>query len=171
MVKCPTYFAELPGAPEQVDLISSDYEFVVLRLQLSAVGTTPLTAVGVEFHSPYLDSANVSHLQLYPGHSVEVTVLDLEEDTEYTVTLAVFNYGGKGMPSQHITFTTSKNDATHGRTIRQIIGSWLIRHPVCMTGYLITVDWISYNCAVMKNTFVSWTSKSILRGQLLMQHS
>lgn len=98
----------LPGAPVQVEFISSDYDSVLLRIALSSEGTAPLTQLEVQFHSPEIHLLNITKPNLFPGHTVEVTLSGLEDGTAYVISFAAYNYGGKGMPSQQIKVTTGE---------------------------------------------------------------
>ena len=42
------------------------------------------------------------------GDAVQVTLLDLEDNTVYSVSLAVYNYGGKGVSSRQIEVSTGE---------------------------------------------------------------
>ena len=93
-----------------VQTISSDYESVVLRLELSSTGTAPLTHVEVEFHSPNPAFLNLTHPNLYPGATVDLTLSNLDDATTYNVTLAVYNNGGKGQATPRIQVTTGESN-------------------------------------------------------------
>lgn len=94
----------------QVSLASSTSDSVVVNLVLSGVGTAPLTFVEVEFHRPAEEGrrVNTSLAHVTAGDTVNVTLTDLQDNTVYSVSFAVYNYGGKGVSSQHLNFTTGK---------------------------------------------------------------
>ncbi len=91
--------------------MSSTYDRVELEVILSSEGTLPLTHVEAEFHGPPEHEGrrvNTTLLQVDAGDSVQVTLSDLQEDTIYNVSFAVYNYGGKGPSSKSIKFTTGE---------------------------------------------------------------
>ena len=99
----------LPGAPEQVVFISSEYDSVSLEVVLPSVGTAPLTSMELEFSSPdHSGAVNVTVPGMELGARVEITLSDLQDGTKYILSLAVYNYGGMGIPSQPITVSTGK---------------------------------------------------------------
>ncbi len=46
---------------------------------------------------------------LQPGNDVDVVIGNLEENTEYRMAVAVYNYGGRGATSQFITSRTCES--------------------------------------------------------------
>lgn len=92
-----------------MEFVSSDYDSVLLRVLLPSVGTAPLTRVEVEFLQPDSNTVNVTVPGVDLGVSVEVTLLDLQDGTEYTVSVAVYNLGGKGTSSQQLKVATGES--------------------------------------------------------------
>lgn len=103
--------AVLPGPPERVEFVSSDYNSVLLRVVLPTVGTAPLTQLEVEFFQSDNVAVNLTVPGMDVGASVALTVPDLQDGTEYNISVAVYNYGGKGMPSQLIKVVTSESNS------------------------------------------------------------
>lgn len=88
--------------------VSSDYDSVLLRVVLPTVGTVPFIAVEVEFYSPdHSGAVNVTVSGIMS--TVNVTLLNLQDGTEYIISLAVYNYGGRGTPSGPIKVATCKS--------------------------------------------------------------
>lgn len=101
-------FVVLPGAPEVI-FISSGYDTVTLRVKLpNTVGTAPLTNIEVDFSFPDRDSQNFTASDLNIEAVQEIMLFDLQDNTNYTLSLAIYNYGGKGMPSLQIQVVTGK---------------------------------------------------------------
>lgn len=105
-------FVVVPGAPE-VTLLSSGYDTVTVLVELSIVGTAPLTSIEVNFSFPDREGINFTELDLNNGESLKITLSDLQDDTNYTLSLTVYNYGGKGVPSQQIQVVTGKLSSIH----------------------------------------------------------
>jgi hypothetical protein len=107
----------LPGAPEQVNLVSSDYDSILLQVVMPGLGTAPFTGVEVEWSSSQQSGVlNLTSPAIEVGSIVDVTVPDLQEDTKYDMILAIYNYGGKGPSSKPITVTTGElppSECTH----------------------------------------------------------
>ena len=107
---------EIPGAPTQVIQVSSTSDSVVVNLVLSHVGTRPLTHVEAEFHSLFKEKrrrVNISLALVNAGDTIQITLSDLQDNTIYVVSFAVYNYGGRGFLSQQIEVaTTGKHLAT-----------------------------------------------------------
>ena len=107
----PSLFLVVPGAPLSVTVVSSTYDSVKVRLVLSSIGTAPLTRVEAEFHAPSEEEGrrvNTTLWQVDPGDTVTITLSDLQDNTLYSLSFAVYNYGGRGMPSQQIEITTGE---------------------------------------------------------------
>lgn len=95
----------LPGPPQQVEFVSSGYDSVLLRVVLPSVGTAPFTGVEVQFLQPDSDAVNTTVTGV---DFVEVALSDLQDGTEYTLSVAVYNLGGKGTSSQQLKVTTGE---------------------------------------------------------------
>lgn len=107
-----------------MSFVSSDYDSVLLRVVLPTVGTAPLIGVEVEFYSPdHSDALNVTVPSINFGSTVDVTISDLQDGTEYIISLAVYNYGGKGTPSRPIKASTCKS--------KHHAGTDVIMHNAC----------------------------------------
>ena len=91
-------------------MVTSDYNSVTLRISLSDNGATPLLTVEVYLQSDHQgnQTSNVTadSTSLVPGNDVDVVVPDLVDGTEYSMTVAIYNYGGIGTPSYMITART-----------------------------------------------------------------
>lgn len=88
--------------------VSSDTNSVVLRLVLSTVGTAPLTHLELEILSPEYHVLNITEYVLILGGTVDLTLYDLQDGTTYVISIAVHNYGGKGVPSQLLQVNTGE---------------------------------------------------------------
>jgi len=97
----------LPG-PAEVKLITSNFESAVLEVVLPTEGSSPFTHVEIEFLSPSSQQLNITEPHLELGQTLQVTLPDLQGGTVYTISLSVYNYGGKGAPSQPLEIATSK---------------------------------------------------------------
>ena len=93
----------------QVELVSSGYDSIQMNVVLPNEGTTPLVQLEVEFIQPQRDAVNVSLSNSNLGERVYITLSDLQDGTLYTISLSVYNYGGKGMQSQQIQVETGES--------------------------------------------------------------
>ena len=82
----------------------SDYNSLTLRVTLSEDGATPLLFMEVylksDHHGNQTSNVSTDSVLLQPGNDVDVVVGNLEEGTEYSVGVAIYNYGGRGPTSQ-----------------------------------------------------------------------
>ena len=92
----------LPGVPMQVEFVSADYDSIFINVILPNVGTLPFTHLEVEFIDPERDVLNITVPNLTSGELMKVSLLNLKDGKAYTISISVYNYGGKGMPSQHV---------------------------------------------------------------------
>ena len=99
-----------PGAPNEVTFVFSDLTSITVQCTLSEEGSTPFThlevALSSDAHDIYM--TNITTPPLGPSYTVKVIIPDLQEDTEYVLTMAIYNRGGKGAASKNITVSTSK---------------------------------------------------------------
>lgn len=104
-----------------MDFVSSDFDSVLLSVALPVVGTAPLTRLGVEFIGADTDEVNITVPGLNLGGVVQFTLPDLQDGTVYVISLAVYNYGGKGTSSQPMEVSTGK--PSHFMGYKLTIGS------------------------------------------------
>lgn len=101
----------MPGISE-VQFVSSNTDRVVIKVELSDVGSIPLTHLEVNFTGPDDISGGVLNFtltDLLPGDSFEVTVPGLQDDTVYSISVSIYNYGGRGPSSQDIQVATGRS--------------------------------------------------------------
>ena len=122
------FFVVIPGAPE-VNVFSSGYDTVTLEVVLPIEGTAPLTSIEVDFSFPDRDSINLTELELNNGAMLKITLFELQDNTNYTLSLAVYNYGGKGVPSQQIHVVTGKLSSILLKLHSFILVSVLVARP------------------------------------------
>lgn len=93
-----------------MEFVRADHDSVFLHVTLPLEGTAPLTVMEVEYSSHgHTDAVNVTVLGMDLGSSVEITLSDLQDGTEYVVSLAVYNHWGMGTPSEPINVSTGKS--------------------------------------------------------------
>jgi len=96
-----------------VSFVTSDYTSITLRISLSDEGAQPLVSAEIIFLND--DRVNITTnvttdaKSLQPGNDVDIVVGNLEENTEYKMAVAVYNYGGRGETSQFITSKTCES--------------------------------------------------------------
>lgn len=99
----------VPGAPDNITLVSSTPTSLTLQAHLSTIGTAPLVSVHFMLTRPDHTSFTYNLTKnLLLGDQVEIEVGDLSPDTSYMVLVYATNEAGRGQDSMEKSFITGR---------------------------------------------------------------